>query len=205
MDLKQAHLELGSIAQGLANLPEALDLSEQVVVASYHLAEQSPEEEADPESEAITYLDSQMERLPKKRAWWMPPRNFLINQALMGYNFWQFTILPLFPQRMAYREDLAGIVIHPSWRPASDHLVRDLDPEIAQKLVTHARTASTVQETARQELDWIERTFSIRIPNDIQGKIVKDALPSAKRRWGVDHLRIKNRLIPLDGSAPRDL
>jgi hypothetical protein len=205
MDLKQAHAELSGIAQELAHLPGAHDLSGQVLASSFHLAEQSEGEETDPGSEAIAYLDAEMERLPKKAAWWLPPRNFLINQALLGYNFWRFTVLPLFPKKTAYREDLAGFVIHPTWRPASDQFVRDLDPQLAQKLVGHARQAATIQETVRLELAWIEREFSIRIPEDLQGKVIKDALPTAKRRWGVDRLRIKNRLIPLDGSAPQDL
>ena len=125
----------------------------------------------------------------------------------MGYNFWRFSILPYFPKRKAYREDLAGIVIHPIWHPdtkAPDHL-RTLDVEQAKKLIAYARQAPTVQETVRLELAWMETTFSIRIPEAIQGKILKDTLATAKRRWGVDRLRVKDRLLPLDGSAPRDL
>lgn len=210
MDLKQAHAELRDIARELSNvpLPEALDLSGRVLSASLHLANLGPEdgeEEADPEKAATAYLDTEAEPFPKKRGWWLPPRNFGLNQALMGYNFWRFTILPLFPKKRAYNEQLQGIVIHPIWTPAADQLIRDFDLETAKKVVGLMRKSPTVQDDVRHELAWMEREFSIRIPEAIQAKILKDALTMAKRRWGVDRLRVKDQLIPLDGSAPRDL
>lgn len=208
MDLKQAHAELQQLAQEIARVPtdDALGLSGRLLTSSMHLAEQVPEEEGDGEDAAVTYLDTSAEKLGK-RAWWVPPRNFAINQALMGYNFWQFTILPYFPKQKAYREDLAGIVIHPIWRPveSAPDLLRTLDMDRAKKLVAYARQAMTIQETVRKELAWMETTFSIRIPEAVQSKLLKDSLATAKRRWGVDRLRVKDRLVPLDGSAPRDL
>lgn len=207
MDSKQAHAEMVEIARELSHLPGALDLSSRMLEASIHLAELPGDDEpdTDPEKEAVAYLDAEMETLPKSSAWWLPPRNFAINQALGGYNMWQFTILPFFPKKTAYRSDLQGIVIHPVWRPVKDLDFGTLDMGIAKKLVAYARQASTVQETARKELEWIEREFSIRIPEAIVGKIVKDVLPTAKRRWKVDRMRVKDELFPLDGSPPRNL
>lgn len=210
MELKQAKAELTDLARQLSHapIPEALALSGQVLVASMRLAEEGDEEE-DPEraaeNAAMALLDANLERFPKKPAWWAPPHNLLINQALMGYNLWRFTILPMFPKKRAYSETLKGIVIHPIWTPVSDKLYGVLDSDLAQKMIAVAKQSSTVQESVRQELAWMEREFSIDIPESIKAQLVKEAVVTAKRRWGVDRLRVKDRLVPLDGSKGRDL
>jgi hypothetical protein len=204
MDFKQAQAELGALAGELAQLPlpGALDLSRRVLATKFHMAE--GDEKSD-EKAAQTYLDTSCERMPRKAAWWVPPHNLLLNQTLMGrFNAWRFTILPFFAKATAYKEALGGIVIHPIWVPADDRLF-DLDEEMAKRMVGAMRKAATIQEDARQELAWMEHQFSIRIPDAIKAKVLKDTLAAAKRRWGVDRLRVKDRLIPLDGSAPRDL
>lgn len=208
MDRKQAQEELTDIAHGMSGLPGALGLSSQVLASALHLAElgdpSDPEDES-PEQAAVAILDAELEALPKKRAWWSPPRNFLINQGLSAYNFYRFTILPMYAARMAYNEALGGIVIHPIWTPLNNDYIRSLDVAAATKLVAIARKSATIQEDVRQELAWIERTFKIDIPDKIKATLTKDALTTAKRRWGVDRLKTKNRLIPLDGSPARDL
>lgn len=208
MELKQAQAEVLELAEKMAQVevPDALDLSARLLASSVHLAEQPSSEEQDPEAVAVAYFDSELEQFPKGRAWWLPPRDCVINQAAMGYNLWRFTILPFYPKKRAYSEAQAGIVIHPIWVPVkNDHLIRTVDLDTAKQMVAVVRKAPTIQDTVRQELAWIEREFSIRIPEGIQSQILKDALPTARRRWSVDRLRVKDRLIPLDGSAPRDL
>lgn len=177
-------------------------------MASARLAETSSVS-GDPNSEeaAIDYLDSSTERLPKRQAaWWLPPHNLALNQTLLGgYNLWRFTILPLFPKNKAYNERLQGIVIHPSWWSVDRRTLTGMDLDLAKKLVGAMNQAPTVQEDVRREMAWIEREFSIVIPEAVQAKIIKDALPTAKRRWSVDRLRLKDRLVPLDGGPVKDL
>lgn len=207
MHLKQTVSGLRDLAASLANLAVdgSLDLSGRALAASLRLAEMAPEVKEDEDPAEAMFLEN-LETLPKSgRAWWLPPHNLIVNQTLLGgYNLWRFTILPFFPKKKAYSETLAGIVIHPAWLSMNDSTY-DGTRDFAERIVSAAKKAPTVQEAARAELAWIEREFSIRIPESVQGAIIKDALPTAKRRWGVDRLRIKDRLIPLDGSPPRDL
>lgn len=149
-----------------------------------------------------------------KNAWWKPPHNLALNFALMGANFWSFTILPFAWKRKAYRADLGGIVIQPIWSSVDDGRgvgVMDmsgfynLTPEIAEKIVSVITRAPTIHETVTKELKAIEQVFGIDIPNGVRSKLILEATKVAKRRWGVNRMRVKNRLIPLDGSKPRDL
>lgn len=208
MQLKQAVVELQDLATHLARLPVdgSLDLASRVLASTFRLAEMSPPETDDDLDVAQAVFLENLETLPKTgRAWWLPPHNMVINQTLLGgYNLWRYTVLPFFPKRNAYSEKLGGFIIHPSWVSINDKHY-DGTKDFAEKVVAMMQKASTVQEATRAELDWIEREFSIRIPENIQGAVVKDALPTAKRRWSVDRLRIKDRLIPLDGSPPRDI
>ena len=210
MDLKQAHAELSDLAQQLAQvpIPEALELSHQILVTAKVLAEQAPVRVAQEESEDAAveiFLDTELERFPKDAAWWLPPHNIALNQTLLGgYNLWRFSILPHFPKRSAYREDLQGIVIHPIWQPL-DNRTMDVTADVAKRILAAMHSGPTVQEDVRKELAWMETQFSLRIPEAIQAKLIKDALPTARRRWGINRLRVKNRLVPLDGSKPYDL
>ena len=213
MSLKEIQSNLILVAQHLSTLPNGLNGATRAVKMAHVLQELPPkvaidedEEEEDPERLGMEYLQDKLEPFKKKDGMWLPPHNFGLNQALMGWNLWVFTILPLFPRKKAYNAEYNGIVIHPNWSPMKgDRLFPEMDLELAQKLVSIMQRASTVQETVRKELDWIEREFKIDIPSSIRSRLEKEALPTARRRWGVDRLRMKDRLIPLDGSKPRDL
>lgn len=201
MESNQVHAEL----EALAILVDHPEVGAHLRMAAEVLAEQS--KVALESQEVEDYLLGELEAMPKSAgAWWMPPRNVVLNQTLLGgFNLWRFTVLPLFPERRAYSEKLGGIVIHPIWRPLGSQTI-ELTLETAKKLVGGMRKSPTIQDDVRKEIDWIEKKFSIRVPETIVAKLVKDAIPTAKRRWNVDRLRVKDRLIPLDPMmAPRDL
>lgn len=131
----------------------------------------------------------------ERGGWWLPPHNLVMKHSALGTGVWTFTLLPYFPIKRAYREDLNGIVIRPAWR----------------LLTTTSRVASedfprypTISTTVDKELSWLEKQFSIEVPTDIRAVLVAASLDQARRRWGADPTRIKDRLIPLDGALPRD-
>ena len=130
---------------------------------------------------------------------WEPPHNLALRLSSTGWGFWTFTVLPYFPVKRAYREDLNGIVIRPMWRLAST--LKDELKVASQQLTTVPAIATTVDK----ELSWMEHRFGIEIPADIRASLVADSLDQARRRWGVPSTRIRERLIPLDGAMPRDL
>jgi len=165
------------------------------------------------DSDARAFIEQELESL-KKGGYWKPPHNLALNFALMGANFWTFTILPLFWQRKAYRKDLNGIVIHPIWTsvangrtigPKNMSGFSELDMKTAQDVVSTIRRAESVQDSVRHELKAIETQFGIDIPTSIVSDLIQDSLKVAKRRWGVDRMKVKDRLIPFDGSPARDL
>jgi hypothetical protein len=163
------------------------------------------------EAEAKEILNREME--PLKRGFWMPPHNIALNFALMGANLWTFTILPLFWKKKSYRADLNGIVIHPAWRsvnhdrlgPMSMSGFEYLTPAVAESLVAGFKRVETIPDTVKKEIRLIEQAFGIDVPSNISSQLVADSIKVAKRRWGVNTLKVKDRLIPLDGSKPRDL
>ena len=106
-------------------------------------------------------------------------------------------MLPYFPAKRAYREDLNGIVIRPMWR-----LAATLKDELEVRAI---EGGPTIAATVDKELSWMEHQFGIEIPADIRASLVADSLDQARRRWGVPSTRTQDRLIPLDGALPRDL
>jgi hypothetical protein len=163
------------------------------------------------EKRAREYLDQNAKK-GKKHEWWVPPHNFMINQALMEWNFWAFSILPMFPAKKAYRPANPktgrpeGIVIHPLWNDLRDMpSVKMLTVKLAERLVSAAKTYPTVQESVKEELRWIEEKFKVTIPEPIKAKLIAEAPKVATRRMAVDRLRVKDTLIPFDGSKPIDL
>lgn len=158
--------------------------------------------------QAISTLEKELEAL-KGHGWWKAPHNYVVNSALMGFNGWIFTILPFRAKLTAYRPAgrlPEGIVIDPSWRP-DPRTDRPLDhtPKAAELLIRIVNQSESVPDTVRGELAAIEATFKIQIPSGIQSNLVSESLKVAKRRWGVDRLRQKRILVPLDGSKPIQL
>lgn len=195
----QNHPDRGGDADKMVDINVARDM-----VMKNLDAEGGAEDPADADEKAASkFMDENFEQLD--RGWWIPPHNLHVNQTFLGVcNLWVFTILPMFPKKKAYSEKLKGIVIHPTWHPTQDADF-DLTENYAKRIYVAAKNSPTVQETVRKELAWIETEFQIRIPDSIQAKLVKDALPTAIRRRSANRLRTKDRLIPLDGSKPRDL
>jgi hypothetical protein len=128
---------------------------------------------------------------------WAPPHNLVAKFSARGFGLWTFSILPYFPVKRAYREDLNSIVIRPAWRP----MPLEVNTRHASEAFPKYPTIST---TVDKELSWLEKQFSIEVPADIRAVLVAASLDQARQRWGADPTRIKDRLIPLDGALPRD-
>jgi hypothetical protein len=75
----------------------------------------------------------------------------------------------------------------------------------AEILMKYAKSQPTVMETVKLELNWVEKKFGIKIPSDIEGTLIREAPKVAARRWGINRLRTKKILVPLDGSKPQEL
>jgi len=164
------------------------------------------------------YLNANLSRFAKDKqgAWWDPPRNYVINSAIMGLNTWRFGILPMFAEKMAYRpanperEQLEGLVIDPSWKPtgSSDPTggnTVDHSLKVAEILTKYTKGQPSVQDTVKNELRWVESKFGVKIPSSVEASLVKDAAKVATRRWGVNRLRTKKILVPFDGSKAQEL
>lgn len=149
--------------------------------------------------DGLDVIEQELEVLPPANAWWLPPRNLVLNQlAEDQYNLWRFTILPPHAQYRGYQEETNGILTRPAWVPL-EKTVGAIDEELADKLLVVFQKSETVQETVRKELDWLEATFQIRIPQAIEADLLRRILDIARRCWGVDPVRI---FVPLDGSQP---
>lgn len=161
----------------------------------------------DSEDKAIEILDKVMAPLGKKPYRWIPSHNFALNRALMAWNAWHFTVLPLLNARLrAYRPARngkpEGIVLHPIWRPFNNTDWAVMTPDFAEKLVQIAKKAPSIKDSVKNELKWIETTFKIDIPSEVKNKIIAGSEKVAKRRIDVDRLRVKDELWPFDGSKP---
>jgi hypothetical protein len=131
---------------------------------------------------------------------WQPPHNLALRPTAMGWSGWVFTLLPYFPTKRAFREDLNGIVIRPMWRMAAI-----FGPQKLKTATQRLADGPTIAATVDKELTWMEHRFGIEVPPDIRAGLVADSLRQARLRWGVPPSRIRDRLIPLDGAMPRDL
>lgn len=155
-------------------------------------------------------LDRDLTKFPKKHGWWDPPKNLAINSALMGLNLWQFSILPFHPEKRAYRVERdgrpEGIVIKPNWHPYNNNTYPDNNPELADKLVKAVKGIGIkLQDTVVAELRFIETKFGVKIPDFIEAKLKNECVKIATRRWSTDRLRLKDTLIPFDGSKAIEL
>jgi hypothetical protein len=155
--------------------------------------------------QAVTDLFAkELTKFPKGHCWWDPPHNLGINQALMGINLWEFGILPGFPHKTAYWKGderyPEGLVVHPSWHPITNNALTDDDVKVAEKLIKLAKAADSVQNRVKEELKKVEAWFSVKVPSGIESKLVAESVKIASRRWGVNHLKMRDTLIPFDGS-----
>lgn len=151
-------------------------------------------------------LHEAMKPLGKKPHWWIPSHNFCLNQALFAWNGWFFTILPLWPDKKAYRPAQygrpEGIVLHPAWRSVRDAQWSQMSPDLVERLVGVAKKQKTIKESAKHEIQWIETKFGIKVPPEVENAILKKIEAVAIRRIDVNTLRIKDELWPLEGGKP---
>ena len=143
-----------------------------------------------------------------------PSHNLALNFALMEPNLWRYSILPFGGAKRRYRKDLNGLLVHQSWSPVNigGYLGRKdasgfmfLEASTARKIISAMEQAPTLQDTVLTEIAAIEAHFGISIPQAISDALVKEAPKVARRRWSASRTRVKDRLFPLDGGAPRDL
>jgi len=212
-ELRPALLPLLKAASAFPRVVREVEEHDRAAPSSFFRDKRGSQEENESEAQAREILEKNLE--PLKRGYWKPPHNLALNFALMGANLWTFTILPLFWKKQGYRADLNGIVIQPIWRSVQSGTTLGyqnssgfsiLTPDVAQNIVSLIGRAETIQDTVREELRMIEMHFGIEIPSQIKASLAStDMLKVAKRRWRVDTLNLKKRLIPFDGSKPRDL
>lgn len=194
----------------------SLEASERLHHASNHIRSLTADALDDDLAAGEMLLNKELKVIGKRgRGWWDPPHNYLINMTLMGtLNDWRFRILPMWADRTAYRpasgDKPEGIVIDPSWSPLSSDPIGNggaIDPTTknVEELIKFARGQESITATVAAELKWIESKFGVNIPNDIQSKLVSDALKVANRRWGVNRLKTKKILVPFDGSKSIEL
>jgi hypothetical protein len=153
-------------------------------------------------------LDEKLTQFPKKHGWWDPPRNMAINSALMGFNLWVFNLLPMFPEKRAYKAKSdrlpEGLVIDPGWVPAPNSLGGNRlfghTVEAVEFLIKLPSKVKSVVDSSEYQLKWVETHFKVQIPSELMSKLLQDVLKIAPRRWGVDRLRSKRILLPFDGS-----
>ena len=140
-------------------------------------------------------------------AYWKPPHNMAVNFAIFGTNLWYFTLFPLYWKSNGYRPDLGSFTIRPIWRSFSDGSLgyNTLTDGVIKKLAATINKAKSIPDSVKEDLRVMETTWGIDIPDAIKNKLIQDSLKMAKRRWGVDHVRTPNTLVPLDGSKPRNL
>ncbi len=159
-----------------------------------------------PEPNAEQKFQSMLEPLGKN-GYWKPPHNVAVNFALFGTNLWYFTILPLFWTKKSYREDLGGIVIHPIWisYKGGELGYNSLTEKNIQQLMGIIQKAPSIHDAVKGELHQIEQHFHIEVPQTLKAKIISESDKVAKRRWGVDRMKVRDTLVPLDGGKPRNL
>jgi len=145
-----------------------------------------------------------------KNGYWMPPHNIVVNFALMGVNLWTFTTFKSFWKSMGYRTDLNALVLRLNWAPVGDSVLgqknmsgfASMNDAQVDHLLKTMKTIPSVEESVNKEFKLMEQHFGIEIPNAIQSAFAKKCLAIAKRRWGVNRMRMKDLVLPLDGSKP---
>lgn len=215
--MKNETTEMFSLAHSLWKAG-AKEHGETLFKAAFAMSSQSRTAEDDSEAgQAEKTLNAELKRFPKKSAWWDEPKNYAINMTLMGtLNDWRFSILPMRAAAIGYRPANPernmpeGIVIDPGWTTQSGDPVGggsaiDPTPANVAELIKFAKSQPTVQQTVAHELRWLETKFGIKVPSEIEAKLVREAPKVASRRWGINRLRVKKILLPFDGSKAIEL
>lgn len=189
------------LAQQIADLdiPGTLRCAATVADIADHFQKMAGEAPGD-----VTLFETELRPLGKG-AWWCPGRNLVAHRGRTAWSFWSFTLLPPFASKRAYRDDLGGLVVRPVWRLATDRLVPELTSKVASTTIEQMRAWPTLEETGRRELAWIEGTFGVLIPEGTKTTLLRVVDGQAHLRWRLNRLEVKDKLIPLDGGAARDL
>lgn len=170
------------------------------------------------DEQAYEWLDAHFERLNTKKrlhtAWWLPGQGVAVNLPMTGgLQLWRYTTLPVMvPMDRVYREakddDPAGILWRPSWqilRNASGDSGIPIMRESLELILGYVEGYHTTGQIQAWEFDAIEKQSGVPVPEAIRQKYIKDSPKVAKRRWGVNRLKIRTNFIPFDGSKKLEL
>ncbi len=165
--------------------------------------EVSEVEEPDPEDEAVEWLNKNSTPVVKKGKtyWWFEPKNLHLNRALLEWNLWTFTTIPLFHRTVIVRDQTTneprGLLLRLKWSSAKGSF-RDMDTDLAKKIKSHASHFGTIKESVRREIMAASEQVDV---SKILGRLLPQVDKIAKRRIGMKG-EAPLEIWPLDGGKP---
>ena len=202
---RKNHPDVGGNAEVMKKINEAYELLSQ---SGGSYADES-DDDAWSGKKATDILNEKLTPFKKGHGWWMPPYNLAINTALSNMNCWEFTILPMFAKKTAYRpaskDKPEGLVIDPNWTSVKDLDIGYSDIGKLNRIIDKLPTVDTVEDSVKHEIADVERHFKVEVPAAVKAYLMKEMPKFAVRRWGANRLRRKKILVPFDGSKPIEL
>lgn len=147
----------------------------------------------------VAFLDANLDRFETAAdpTWWKAPHNLAIRQTGELWKLWRFSILPT---KVVYLSKEKALVVKPHWTTAMwGETIPSSMVDIGM-LVATMRTYPTIRESVRKELDWIEKTFHIQVPTQVETNLLDHALFAARTYMGTDAHLVPMRVVPLDGT-----
>lgn len=141
--------------------------------------------------------------------YWNRPHNLAINIVEGRASLWKFSILMRNWDKYAYVPARDGVVVYLQFHPTDGSILGTpipggffkIEEDSVDRALSAINSAPTIEETVNQELDMIERKFSITISPKIRARIVWES-NMASRHWDVDPVK-KHLIFPLDGGKMR--
>jgi hypothetical protein len=202
---RKNHPDVGGNAEIMKKVNEAYELLSE---GGGSMADE-PEEDDWSGAKATAILKEKLTPFKKGHAWWMPPYNLAINTALSTMNCWEFTILPMFAKKTAYRpaskDKPEGLVIDPNWTSVKNLDIGYDETGKLRSLIDKLPTIDTIEDTIKGEIASVEKHFNVTVPPEVRAYLLKEMPKFAVRRWGANRLRRKKILVPFDGSKPIEL
>lgn len=135
------------------------------------------------------------------QAWWIPEFCFVLNQAAMNWNYWQFSIQPFRSDKTMLHKNPDGVGIDFKWNSINQGSgPHDMTMDQLKKVERIAQNQPTIEEFVKSQLALFEGHFNVQIPDNVKSQIIADAKKAAPRRWSVNRLRTKVMVYPFDGS-----
>ena len=206
---RKNHPDVGGNAEVMKKINEAYELLSEGGGGGGYADDDGGGEDDWSGAKATAILKEKLTPFKKGHAWWMPPYNLAINTALSNMNCWEFTILPMFAKRTAYRPASKGkpegLVIDPNWASITDLDIGYDETGKLRSLIDKLPTIDTIEDTIKGEIASVEKHFNVTVPPEVRAYLLKEMPKFAVRRWGANRLRRKKILVPFDGSKPIEL